>query len=199
MDTHKTLVIMGRSGSGKGTQIALLKQHLEEQADVYHFESGHLFREMIKGEGYTNDAIREILAKGDLVPDFFTDWLMVNALVENLKDKKQVLILDGYPRTLHQAQTLEETLSFYDRNSDIIVLHIDVSEEEVRRRMAERGRKDDGEQAAIDNRIAWYNDNVLPTLDRLRAKSNYTVIDIHGEGDIMDIQKDIRQKLNLDN
>lgn len=197
MEIQKTLIIMGRSGSGKGTQIGLLKQHLEEQADVYHFESGHLFREMIKGEGNTNDAIREILAKGDLVPDFFTDWLMVNALVENITNQDQILIFDGYPRTLHQVQTLDETLRFYNRDQHIVVLHIDVSEQEVRRRMAERGRGDDAHQEAINTRITWYNENVLPTIELLRTKPNYTVIDIEGEGDIMDIQSDIRNKLNL--
>ena len=197
MEKQNTFIIMGRSGSGKGTQIALLKEYLSENADVYHFESGHLFREMIKGEGYTSDAIRDILGKGDLVPDFFTDWLLVHALINNLTHKNQILLLDGYPRTLHKVETLEHALSFYGRNQNIVVLHINVSEQEVRRRIAERGRGDDISQQAIDNRIQWYNHNVLPTIELLRTKPHYTVIDIQGEGDIMNIQTDIRNKLNI--
>jgi adenylate kinase len=197
MEIQNTLIIMGRSGSGKGTQVALLKEYLEKNADVYHFESGHLFREMIKGEGYTNEAIRDILGKGDLVPDFFTDWLLVNALIHNITNKNQIILLDGYPRTLHQVETLEHALSFYGRNQNIVVLHINVSEQEVRRRIAERGRGDDISQQAIENRIQWYNENVLPTIELLRTKPHYTVIDIHGEGDIMNIQTDIRNKLNI--
>lgn len=190
MDIPKTIIIMGRSGSGKGTQIALLKEFLENNnKSVYHFESGNLFRNMIKGEGYTSDQLRDILKKGQLVPDFFTDWLLVDGLNDNLKTKDQILILDGYPRTSIQAETLGEALDFYGRYENILVVNVDVSEGEVRRRMIERGRGDDTRMEAVENRIKFYNEKVLPSLEKLRLKEEYTVVDINGEGDISNIQK----------
>lgn len=189
---------MGRSGSGKGTQIALLKEFLENNNEsVYHFESGNLFRGMIKGEGYTSDQLRSRIEKGILIPDFFTDWLLINGLNENLKTKDQILILDGYPRTNIQTETLDNALGFYGRNNNILVLHIEVSEEEVRRRMIERGRGDDSNMVAVENRIKFYNEKVLPSLEILRNKENYTVVDINGEGDIDDIQNNIRKSLTM--
>lgn len=198
MNIPTTIIVTGRSGSGKGTQIALLKEFLENNNEsVYHFESGNLFRGMIKGEGYTSDQLRSRIEKGILIPDFFTDWLLVNGLNENLKTKDQILILDGYPRTNIQTETLDNALGFYGRNNNILVLHIEVSEEEVRRRMIERGRGDDSNMVAVENRIKFYNEKVLPSLEILRNKENYTVVDINGEGDIDDIQNNIRKSLTM--
>ena len=196
MNIPKTIIVMGRSGSGKGTQIALLKEFLQAQNEsVYHFESGNLFREMIKGQGYASDQLRSILKKGELVPDFFTDWLLVNGLNNNLMNKEQTLILDGYPRTIAQVNTLDQALSFYGREKDIVVVHVEVSEEEVRRRMIERGRGDDIDMEAVENRIKFYNEKVIPGLELLRTKENYTVIDINGEGNIDNIQESIKSAL----
>jgi len=196
MNIPKTLIIMGRSGSGKGTQIELLKEFLHNQGkDTYHFESGNLFRSMIKGEGYTSDRLRAILKKGELVPDFFTDWLLVNGLVENLENQDQILILDGYPRTIPQVETLDKALNYYNRTENIVVLHIKVSEDEVRRRMIDRGRGDDVDMEAVNNRIRFFNEKVLPSIEVLRGMENYTVIDINGEGDINDIQESIKLAL----
>ncbi|MCI5051267.1 MAG: nucleoside monophosphate kinase [Candidatus Pacebacteria bacterium] len=196
MNAPKTIIVMGRSGSGKGTQIELLKKQLiSVDKEVYHFESGHLFRQMVKGDGYTSDRLREILKKGQLVPDFLTDWLLVGDLVQNLDDPEQVLILDGYPRTLHQVDTLDRALDYYNRAHDVVVLHIEVSEAEVRRRMAERGRTDDIDMEAVENRITFYNEKVLPSLELLREKEQYKVYDIDGEGAVESIHESIKEIL----
>lgn len=197
MNIPKTLIIMGRSGSGKGTQIEILKEFLTDSGEsVYHFESGNLFREMIGAEGHSSDRLREFINSGNLVPDFFTDWLLVNNLINNLNNKDQILILDGYPRTLNQVQTLDATLGYYDRN-EIVVINVEVSEEEVRRRMVGRGRGDDVNMEAVENRIRFHNEQVVPALNSLRTKENYTIIDVNGEGDIDTIQQYIRKALNI--
>jgi adenylate kinase len=197
MNIPTTIIVMGRSGSGKGTQIALLKEFLENHNQlVYHFESGNLFREMIQSKGYTPDKLREFLNSGKLVPDFLTDWLLVNNLVNNLKNQDQILVLDGYPRTLNQVATLEDTLKYYGRTK-VTIIHVEVSEQEVRRRMLERGRSDDLKVKSIENRIHFYNETVIPTLEILRNKDKYTVIDINGEGEVDDIQESIRKNLTI--
>jgi adenylate kinase len=162
---------------------------------VFHFESGEHFREFIKSDGYTSELMRSIIAEGKLAPDFITGWLLVDALVDGFT-KGQTLILDGFPRTQTQALMLDSAMEYYQREN-IKVVHIDVSEDEVRRRMEDRGRTDDKAQEVIESRISWYNENVIPTINYLRMKPEYEVIDINGEQDIEEIQKEIRQRLHL--
>jgi adenylate kinase len=191
-----TIIFIGRSGSGKGTQVELLKNFLEEQnpeASIFHFESGAHFRKFIEAPGYTSELMRSILGKGKLAPDFITGWLLVEALVANFKEK-QTLILDGFPRTQTQALMLDSAMEYYNREN-IKVIHIDVSEDEVRRRMRARGRVDDANPDVIESRISWYNQNVIPTINYLRMKPLYEVIDINGEQPMDVIQQEIRQRL----
>lgn len=194
---NETLIFIGRSGSGKGTQIALLKDFLKKQSpdiDILHFESGSHFRSFIKGQGYTNELMRDIIAHGKLAPDFITEWLLVDDLVRNLTAKK-TLILDGFPRTINQAWTLDSAMDYYKRNH-IKVIHVEVGEDEVRRRMLDRGRADDKEIEVINRRIDWYNKNVLPVLEYYRKSDQYQVIDVNGESPIKEVFANIKKHLN---
>lgn len=194
---NETLIFIGRSGSGKGTQIALLKDFFKKQSpdvDILHFESGSHFRSFIKGEGYTNELMRDIIAHGKLAPDFITEWLLVDDLVRNLTPEK-TLILDGFPRTINQAWTLDSAMDYY-RRTNVKVIHVEVGEDEVRRRMLDRGRADDQEIEVINRRIDWYNKNVLPVLEYYRESDQYQVIDVDGESSIEEVFADIKKQLN---
>lgn len=198
MMSEATIIFIGRSGSGKGTQIELLKKYLEEhhsETPLLHFESGQHFRNFIKSDGYTSELMRNIIAEGKLAPDFITGWLLVDTLVKEFKEG-QTLILDGFPRTQTQALMLDSAIDYYHRKN-VKVIHIDVSEKEVIRRMEHRGRKDDTTDEIIRQRIQWYNDNVIPTISYLRMKPIYEVIDINGEQDIEEIHREIIDRLGL--
>ena len=179
---------MGRSGSGKGTQVALLKDYLTKTlpgTELFHFESGQHFRSFIKEDGYTNELMRDILGSGNLAPDFITEWFLVNALVNRLKKDDQILILDGFPRTVNQAMTLDSAMAYYQR-SKVVVINVAVSDDVARERMKGRGRADDQDDV-IERRIEWYNDNVVPTIDYLKNHDLYTVYDIDGEQSVEDV------------
>lgn len=199
MHNNDTIIVMGRSGSGKGTQVQLLKDYLKSnrpEMNIFHFESGKHFRDFIDQPGYTSELMREILGKGILAPDFITEWFLADAFVKNMTREDQVVIIDGFPRTVNQAHTLDSAMKYYHR-SNIKVLHIRVSEEEVRNRMIERGRTDDQKIEVINNRITWYNENVLPTLEYMRSQPHYEIIDIDGERSVEDVHTDIIATLRL--
>ena len=193
MDIPKTIIVMGRSGSGKGTQIELLKELYKSKSphqNILHFEPGNIFRSMVESGSYPGKKVHNATAAGKLVPDFITNGLFVSDLAHNLEGENQLLIFDGYPRSINQAEALDQALKYYDRNSAVII-HVEVSEQEVRNRLASRGRADDIEDKALNTRIMFYNDSVLPTIEWYRNHPNYTVLDINGEGDINSIQGSI--------
>ncbi|MCA9351743.1 nucleoside monophosphate kinase [Patescibacteria group bacterium] len=197
MNDIDTIIVMGRSGSGKGTQVALLKDYLTKTlpgTELFHFESGQHFRSFIKEDGYTNELMRDILGSGNLAPDFITEWFLVNALVNRLKKDDQILILDGFPRTVNQAMTLDSAMAYYQR-SKVVVINVAVSDDVARERMKGRGRADDQDDV-IERRIEWYNENVVPTIDYLKNHDLYTVYDIDGEQSVEGVHAAIIEVLS---
>ncbi len=189
---RETIVFIGRSGSGKGTQITLLKDYLKRtypETELLHYESGAHFRSFIKRQGYTSELMRSVIARGDLAPDFITEWLLVDEFVKYLTEDK-TLIIDGFPRTISQALTLHSAMDFYKRGL-VKVIHLKVSADTVRERLLSRGRSDDAELEIIERRIAWYNANTIPVLEYLSRQSQYRVIDVDGERPVEEIHKDI--------
>ncbi len=192
-----TFVFIGSSGSGKGTQITLLKEHIKKhypETQMIHYDSGAHFRSFVERDGYTSQQMADILGRGELAPDFITSWLLVNELVNKLTPEK-MLILDGFPRTMSQAIMFDSAVQYY-KLAGIKIINIEVSDDEVRRRMVARGRKDDKKPEIIENRISWYKDNVIPVVEHFRENSNYNVMDINGEQSVDGVFKEIIEKLN---
>lgn len=198
MNTPKTLIIMGRSGSGKGTQINLLKNYYlseNNNQDILHFEPGNIFRKLVQSGQYTGQKIKESTEAGKLVPDFITNGLFTSEMLHNLNSENQLLIFDGYPRSINQAEMLDRVLKYFGRNSAIVV-HVDVSEQEVRDRLTARGRNDDADMSALNTRIEFYNQSVLPAVEFYKNHEDYTLINVDGEGEVDNIHADIIAKLS---
>ncbi len=192
-----TLVFIGSSGSGKGTQIKLLKKYIQEhypETNMIHYDSGEHFRSFVERDGYTSQQMRAILGRGELAPDFITSWLLVNELVNKLTPEK-MLILDGFPRTVSQAIIFDSAVQYYKLES-VKIINIEVSDDEVRRRMIARGRKDDQNTEVIEKRIQWYKENVVPVIKHFKCKDEYEVLDINGEQSVDGVFEEIVQKLN---
>jgi adenylate kinase len=197
MHIQDTIIFMGRSGSGKGTQASLLKEYLLKKypsIDVFYFDSGKQFRSFIERDGYTSEIMRGILGKGILAPDFITEWLLVDEFVNKLTPKK-TLIMDGFPRTMSQIGTLDSAMDYYQRDN-IKIINIEVSEDEVRKRIWDRGREDDQNLESINKRLSWYQNNVVPVINFFRKSNRYVVIDIDGEQTKEKIHEDITRMLD---
>ncbi len=151
------IVLLGPPGAGKGTQAV----QLAEKLGVPQISTGELFRENITSGTTLGLEAKKYLDAGDLVPSTLT-----NALVDDRLDHDDVgggFILDGFPRTVEQAEALHDMLERRGLKLDAVV-EFRVPEEELVSRLAARGRADDTEDV-IRNRFRVYRDETAPLLD----------------------------------
>ena len=194
----KTIIFIGPQGSGKGTQIQLLSKALKQaQPDrpVLDIQTGRRFRALAaKGEGFTEKKIFETLDSGVLQPLFLSVVLWGDALHHHADPESHILI-DGFPRTVHEAHVLESALSFY-RRDPLTVINLEASEDLVRERMRHRARPDDTENS-IEARLAWYREETLPVLAYYRQRPHTSVIDCDGTKTITEVHDEILREVGL--
>ncbi|SJZ98795.1 adenylate kinase [Selenihalanaerobacter shriftii] len=125
------IILVGPPGAGKGTQAA----NLVEEFSIPHIATGDIFRSAIKNETPLGKTAKEYIDQGKLVPDEVTIGIVEERLSEG--DCQEGFILDGFPRTVAQADALQDILEKLDVDLDN-VLNIKVSEDEVIRRLSGR-------------------------------------------------------------
>lgn len=196
--TPYTIIFIGPQGSGKGTQIELLGRVLKEKDPtnrVVDIQTGRRFRALAaKMEGYTERRVHETLDSGMLQPLFLSVMLWGDALHQHVDPECHVLI-DGFPRTVHEAHVLESALNFYKRNH-LIVINLSADEAVVRERMVKRARKDDTE-TSIEARLAWYREETIPVLAYFKERAHTVVLDCDGTKSIGDVHTEILSLLSL--
>lgn len=125
------LILLGAPGAGKGTQATKLSQKLS----IPHISTGDIFRNNIKNSTELGKKAKEYIDKGMLVPDELTISIVKDRLMQD--DCKNGFILDGFPRTIPQAEYLEKALNEMGTDIDNVV-NISVADEEIIKRMSGR-------------------------------------------------------------
>lgn len=198
MTKPQTFIFVGRSGSGKGTQLELLRDYLAsnyKDTEIKTIVMGDIFRSFFKESGFFQDVARDVsMNQGKFQPDFLTNALFVKKAIDTI-DNKSFLFFDGYPRNNNQAEIIKELLN-YIGVSEATVLNIEVSRENVKNRMIARGRGDDNEKA-IESRLDEYDKFIIPMLAFIKNNPFFKYFDIDGEGTIEDIHKNIISSLNI--
>lgn len=188
--TGKTILLIGRPGSGKGTQAKLLAEKL----DAKIFSSGDTFREIRNSVGALGDRVREGYDKGQLQPNWFADYLFMKGVLD--LPHEQSVVLEGFGRSKPQAELMCEIFGWIGR--DLRVVHLKVSEEETLRRMLERAktdnRPDSNDEAKVRARFAEYETNTAPALEFFRSKG--IVDELDGELSIEEIHANILSCIN---
>lgn len=191
-----TVIFIGRSGCGKGTQANLLKnriaEHDHEKRKILYLESGSLFREFIKGESFTAKLSKEAYGNDIRQPDFLAAFLWGGELVENLEEDMH-LVFDGVARAEPEAKLITTALEFYKRER-VTVFYLDVSRKWSEDRLLSRGRSDDLSLEKIDKRLDWFDKDVLPAIEYFKKNPFYKVIEINGEQSIERVHRDIISK-----
>jgi adenylate kinase len=197
------LIFLGPPGSGKGTQAKKIAEKLE----LAHLSTGDLLREAVKDNTALGQKARTYMKAGELVPD----ELIVGLIEEKLEsgNLNQGFILDGFPRTVPQAEALKEMMTRHGKLLDRAIL-FEVSDEEVIRRLSGRfycptcnagynypmqmpkqenlcdndgtklARRPDDEEAVVINRLEVYKKQTMPVIDWYKREA--ILSEISGEG-----------------
>ncbi len=187
-----TFIFIGRSGSGKGTQAALLIDYLERnnQGKVFYVETGRYVRELITRDNYSGTLAKAISERGEKHPSFLAIYLWSQLLVNELKGGEQ-LVFDGTPRSLVEAEALGTALTFYQSEKPQVIF-LDVHDDCARGRLMARGRHDDRDEV-IKQRLAWYERDVAPVVEYYRTNPNYNLVTIDGLRSIEIIHEEIKK------
>ncbi|MBI4039816.1 nucleoside monophosphate kinase [Candidatus Daviesbacteria bacterium] len=172
------ILIAGPQGSGKTTQAQLLADHF----NLCFQNMGNLVRVLSKENSDLGRGTKAALDKGQLVDDVVVANLVKNWI--NLKDCPNGFVFDGYPRTMSQ-------LKLFDPNYDRVV-YLDVSDEEVTRRLLKRGREDDTLEI-IKTRLSIYHRQTEEVLNFYREQSK--LIQTSGMGSVEEINRNIESQL----
>ncbi len=192
---RKTVIFMGRSGSGKGTQAKFVVEALKAETgqQVFYLESGQNFRDFIAGGGYSAGLSQAIMATGKLQPSFLAIWNWSHLLVEHLTGEEH-LVIDGTPRSLDEAKILDTALDFYDL-APFAFVYLNVSADEARERLLLRGRGDDQTVEKINERLRWFDESVLPAVEHYRTHPQCRFIEIDGKPPIPEVAAAIKSAL----
>lgn len=169
-------VLLGPPGAGKGTQAAILSEKL----GVPHISTGDLFRANIGQGTPLGVEAKSYIDAGKLVPTDVTVRMVEDRL--NQDDAANGFLLDGFPRTVEQADILAELLEKKGQKLDGVI-NFEVSEDVVVERMLARGRADDNEET-IRTRLGVYRDETFPLIqhygdDIINVKAEGTVEEIN--------------------
>lgn len=159
------VLVLGPQGSGKGTQA----KRIAARRGIPHVSTGDMFRAAIAEGSSLGDRVRSILDAGELVPDELTVSLVRERLAA--ADAVDGFVLDGFPRTVPQAEALDEMLAQIGRQLDV-VLFFDLDDATAIERMEGRARdegRDDDTPEVMARRLAIYHEQTTPVVARYRA------------------------------
>ena len=186
------IVVLGPQGSGKGTQA----QRIKATYGIPHIATGDMLREMRELDTPVANELRAVLDRGDLVDD----ELMIELIRERLSrgDTLGGFVLDGFPRTMPQAEALDDLLGELGRDLDVVV-DFQVPEREVvlerlLARAASEGRSDDTPEA-IQRRLELYDRETAPLVDYYRTHQA-NVVGIHADRSVDEVFHEIGATLS---
>ena len=183
----KYFILFGPPGAGKGTQAT----NMVEKYNLHHISTGELLRKEIAAGSELGKQAKALIENGSLVPDE-----VVEGMIENeFKTVKGCdgFLLDGFPRTLAQADALDAILA---KNGEAVTATVSIMipdsmiMERIKGRALKEGRADDASEDTINNRIKTYHDQTEPLIDFYKKSGKYNEID--GVGSI----DEIRDRIN---
>lgn len=185
------LILFGPPGSGKGTQ----SENIIAKYGLIHLSTGDLLRAQIAAGTPLGLEAKLIMEKGELVPDNVVIG-MINDVMSFNKDAKGFLF-DGFPRTVAQAEALDELLAYSNEKVNLFI-SLNVNEDELLKRLLNRGltsgRADDRNEDVVKDRIKEYHKKTTAVAEYYKQKGS--VEEIEGIGSVEEIFKSISQAID---
>ena len=180
------IILFGPPGSGKGTQAVNICENLS----IPHLSTGDMLREAVASGSDIGKKAKEIMEDGGLV----SDEIVLSIVKERIafKDCSNGFVLDGFPRTINQATGLDSLLDVSQKIE--YVLRIKVDEEDILKRLIERGRSDDN-PVTIKNRFKTYNSQTQPLIPFYENRK--ILFNINGMQEIEKVFEDIKKVIGL--
>lgn len=170
---------MGAPGAGKGTQAVGIATH----CGVPAISTGDMFRDNVKNGTPLGKQVDAIMKAGDFVPDELTEQIVADRLDQ--PDAQGGFLLDGFPRTMHQVDALDDYLDKHGHSLDAVI-SLDVDPEDLIARLLKRaeleGRADDNEET-IRHRMEVYTSSTAPLLDAYKSRGLLVAVDGNGTVD----------------
>ncbi|VBB48212.1 Adenylate kinase [uncultured Paludibacter sp.] len=188
----KNVIICGAPGSGKGTQSDLIIK----KYNLKHISTGDLLRKEIADGTELGKNAQQYISAGQLVPDDVIIGIIAHKLDTLNKEEIKGIILDGFPRTLAQAEALEKMLEDRGEETEVLV-DLNVDEEELINRLLIRGKtsgRSDDNLETIQKRLNVYHSQTKPVSEYYKSKGKYKKI--HGMGTIEEIFGRISEALD---
>ena len=183
------ILLLGPQGSGKGTQA----KRISTEYGIPHIATGDMLRAAIAAGTPLGRRVKPILESGRLVSDELMTELIRDRLGDD--DAREGFVLDGFPRTIAQAEALDAMLREIGRDLTI-VFELQISDERcierLLKRAAEEGRADDTPET-IGRRLALYHRETEPLVEHYRVAGN--VVGVHAEGTVNEVFSEIQQAL----
>jgi len=214
------IILMGRSGCGKGTQA----KFLIKEFGFDYLSTGNLLRESTKENDFSGKKLKKVMAEGDLVPTFFVSRIWSKKIAEKKRQPGlKGIIIDGSPRSLQEAELMNDIFEWYEW-TNIKVILLDISDKEAFNRLTKRRIcKECGQQVswvgeskkskkcdkcngelitrfddkpeAIKSRLDFYEKDVQPAVDYYKKQGK--LIRVSGEQLIEDVRQEILKSLHL--
>ena len=211
------IIMLGAPGAGKGTQAKMIA----EKFNIPHISTGDIFRANIKNGTELGKKAKEYMDKGQLVPDELTVEILLDRVAAD--DCKNGYVLDGFPRTIPQADVLDKELTKLGDKVDFAI-NVDVPDENIVRRMSGRRaclkcgatyhiehippkkegicdtcgselvQRDDDKPETVQNRLLVYHEQTQPLIDYYNKKNILKSVD--GTKDMQEVFSDIVNILN---
>ena len=186
----QTFLMMGRPGSGKGTQAKMLAERVGGAV----YSSGSRLREMANSGSYFGKRTKEVMERGDLMPIWVSQYLFEEALIR-LEPFDQI-IFEGSCRIVEEAMRFHEAAVWLGR--PYVAVYLDAPEDALRARLLKRagleGRADDN-AAALQERFDKFNELTSKSIDYF--KSEGTLVTVDGNQSVDEVHKAVLQALNL--
>ena len=160
------IIMLGGPGSGKSTYTEYLIKHF----NITHIYPGGMLRKEVEKGSEIGKQVKSIIDSGEFVPN----QIVLDLITKKVEQSPQGYVLDGWPRYMQQVEDMEKAEIGYD-----YAVFLDVSREEVMRRLLARGRADDTEEI-IGNRIELYKKETGPVIEYMRNRPGF--LEIKAEG-----------------